>query len=155
VANVHSFTHSFTHFICITSFFYSHFCSRYATLQYYIAHWVGSHPSLVPCDLTEDDFEDWTWNDRTESDFSWGMIPRPTQKSHLYNKLLGNLFKWYTLYNEAPDDDSWAWRSFPDGAQWKAAVARFGNRTVELTLETERKKKTIALATKNTAVASM
>jgi hypothetical protein len=129
---------------------YSHFALAYL---HNIAHWVGSHPSLVPCDLTEDVFDDWTWNDRKESDFSWGMIPRPTQISHQHNKLLGNLFKWYHLYNEAPDNDSWAWRSFPDGAQWKAAVAKFGNRTVEVTLETERKKR-MSLATNNTTVAS-
>jgi hypothetical protein len=129
---------------------YSHFLLAYL---YYVAHWVGSHPSLVPCDLTEDVYDDWIWNDRKESDFSWGMIPRPTQISHQHNKLLGNLFKWYNLYTEAPDNDSWAWRSFPDGAQWKAAVAKFGNRTVEVTLETERKKRMVS-ATKNTTVAS-
>jgi hypothetical protein len=107
----------------------------------------------VPCDLTEDSLDDWWWVNRQESDFSWGMIPRPTQKSHLHNKLLGNLFKWYNLYNEAPGDDSWAWRSFPDGAQWKAAVAQFGNRTVEITLEMERKKALSLAAPKNETVA--
>jgi hypothetical protein len=103
--------------------------------------------------LTEDLYEDWVWIDRKESDLSWGMIPRPTQKSHQRNKLLGNLFKWYNLYNEAPGDDSWAWRSFPDGAQWKAAVAQFGNRTVEITLDQEQKK-SMSLTAKNKTVAS-
>jgi hypothetical protein len=104
--------------------------------------------------MTDKGWDAWVWVDRNESDFSWGMIPRPTQKSHQHNKLLGNLFKWYNLYNEAPGDDSWAWRSFPDGVQWKDAVAQFGNRTIEVTLEKERKRTMVLTANNQTEASS-
>jgi hypothetical protein len=54
--------------------------------------------------------------------------------------LLGNLFKWFTLYNAAPSDDSYAWRVFPDGEQWRQAVKVLGNRTVDIILEKQRKR---------------
>jgi hypothetical protein len=49
--------------------------------------------------------------------------------------LAGNLFKWLALYHEAPDDDSWAWRSFPDGEKWKQAVRIYGNQTVDVLMK--------------------
>jgi hypothetical protein len=54
--------------------------------------------------------------------------------------LLGNIFKWFTLYNAAPSDDSYAWRVFPDGEKWRQAVRLLGNRTVDIVLEKERKR---------------
>jgi hypothetical protein len=54
--------------------------------------------------------------------------------------LLGNIFKWFTLYNAAPSDDSYAWRVFPDGEKWRQAVKVFGNRTVDVILEKEKKR---------------
>jgi hypothetical protein len=53
--------------------------------------------------------------------------------------LLGNIFKWFALYNAAPSDDSYAWRVFPDGEKWRQAVKVLGNRTVDIVLEKERK----------------
>jgi hypothetical protein len=49
--------------------------------------------------------------------------------------LAGNLFKWLTLYHEAPNDDSWAWRSFLDGEKWKRAVKIHGNQTVDVLMK--------------------
>jgi hypothetical protein len=55
--------------------------------------------------------------------------------------LLGNIFKWFTLYNAAPSDDSYAWRVFPDGEKWRQAVKLYGNRTVDIMVEKGRKKR--------------
>lgn len=111
----------------------------YAKDRYTATHWIGSHPSLQPCDLTTEALEAWyVPRANPMGDFSWGMIPRPTQKSVLNNYALGNLFKWYQLYNQGPPDNSWLWRSFPDGQKWKDVNAALGNRTVDDTLRTER-----------------
>lgn len=111
------------------------------TRSFIPTHWVGSHPSLVPCDMSDKGLDYWYQEGpKPESDFGWGMIPRPTQKSYLSNMVLGNLFKMYELYGEGPPDDSWLWRSFPDGQRWKQVHAILGNRTVEETLGTERAK---------------
>jgi hypothetical protein len=87
----------------------------------------------------EKNLDDWRLVDRTPHDLTWNMLPRPRQPPGQYLMLLGNIFKWYALYNAAPSDDSYAWRVFPDGDKWKRAVQMFGNRTVDLMVETARK----------------
>jgi hypothetical protein len=101
--------------------------------------WVGSSPALIPCDLTGDKIlDDWRLVDRTPQDLTFNILPRPGQSPGQYLMLLGNLFKWFTLYNAAPHDNSYAWRVFPDGKKWRKAVKMFGNRTVDVMVETER-----------------
>jgi hypothetical protein len=111
----------------------------HGTGRYGALHWVGSHPSMVPCDLT-DDLAKW-WGK-----FSWSLFPRPSPsrldpiREHQYNYVGGNLFKWFGLYNEGPPDDSWARRWFPDGQKWKHAVARYGNQTVDIVVASKTKR---------------
>jgi hypothetical protein len=119
----------------------------YGTGRYASEQWVGSSPTLIPCDLTGDKaLDDWRLVDRTPHDLTWNMLPRPRQAPGQYLMLLGNLFKWFTLYNAAPSDDSYAWRVSPDGEKWKRAVKLYGNRTVDLMVETERKRQLASLS---------
>jgi hypothetical protein len=119
----------------------SHGAGRYAQ-----EHWIGSHPSLNPCDLTADPLDDWRHQERSPSEFSWSMFPRPAQlndPSTDYDQpplIAGNLFKWFTLYHRAPADDSWVWKWFPYGERYRKAVKLYGNRTfdVMVTQEIER-----------------
>jgi hypothetical protein len=84
--------------------------------------------------------DDWRLVDRTPHDLTWNLLPRPHQSPGQYLLLLGNLFKWFTLYNAAPPDDSYAWRVFPDGEKWRQAVRVYGNRTVDVMVEAEGKR---------------
>jgi len=45
--------------------------------------------------------------------------------------LVGNLLKWYMLYDDAPSASSWVWTFFPDGFLWSSGVAKYGRRVVE------------------------
>ena len=117
-----------------------------ATLGYFqhsMEHWVGSHPSLLPCDMgmvAKKNY--WGNKGRTTSEFEWSMAPRvadsssliPTDKSlrmRDFSLLPGLLSKWYYLYNEIPSGDSWVWSFYPDGKEWKQAIRMYGNRSVE------------------------
>jgi hypothetical protein len=118
--------------------------------RYAPTHWIGSSPLLNPCTLTPEDLKKWFVERNALADFSWSLLPRTDPDVELdsfrkqqYNVIGGNLFKYFTLYNMAPPDDSWAWRWFPDGQKWKEAVAKYGNRTVDVVTasETERLEK--------------
>jgi hypothetical protein len=97
--------------------------------------WIASHPSMEPCDLTGDELRNWTRGARDPADFSLAAFPRPPMFLNTHYMLAGNLFKWLTLYGEAPNDDSWTWRSFPDGKKWQRAVKIYGNRTVDVLMK--------------------
>jgi len=109
-------------------------------------HWIASHPSIQPCDLSKTwDIRPWQTSKLNEADFSWSMIPRhqPTiRNSELryngklrlkeYYLLAGNLFKWFRLYSSAPPASSWIWTWFPDGEKWRDAVQQYGNKAVDM-----------------------
>jgi hypothetical protein len=107
-------------------------------------HWVGSHPDLMPCDVTAGELSDWRRNDHVIPDeFSWSMFPRPNQTNNPANDwdlpplIGGNIFKWYTLYNRAPPDDSWAWKWFPYGEKYRQATKLYGNQTFDIMVTKE------------------
>jgi hypothetical protein len=118
----------------------------YGAGRYSQEHWIGSHPSLQPCDLTSDSLTDWRQRWHNSVEFTWSMFPRPVQTndpSTDWNRqplIAGNLLKWFTLYGHAPADDSWAWRWFPYSEKYKQAAKVYGNRTfdVMVTKEIER-----------------
>jgi hypothetical protein len=87
---------------------------------------------MEPCDLTGETLHNWTQGPRDPADFSNAAFPRPPLILKTRYMLAGNLFKYLTLYHEAPNDDSWSWRSFPDGEKWKQAVKIHGNDTVDV-----------------------
>ena len=111
--------------------------------RYSQEHWIGSHPSLQPCDLTSDPLTSWRQRMRSSVEFSWSMFPRPAQTNDPTTDwdrpplIAGNLFKWFTLYGHAPADDSWVWRWFPYGEKYKQAVKLYGNRTFDVMVTKE------------------
>ena len=114
--------------------------------RYSSEHWVGSHPSVVPCDLSQTyKYLYWVRARRnTTATFEYAMAPRfgieepwfriQKQEFVLKNRvprlreyflLAGFLFKWYSLYGEVPPDDSWIWRWFPDGKEWHSTAVPY------------------------------
>ena len=105
-------------------------------------HFVGTHPKLVPCSSKGGN---WWSNDPPGDlrshvaraggldDAKWFFEEHlgremKTGNKHLteYWFLPGLLWRYHVLYNEMPPSDSWIWRHFPDGENWKAAVEQFG-----------------------------
>jgi len=118
-------------------------------------HWVGSHPSVVPCDLSKNpQLEHWKDTKRNSSEFEWSLGPRHNYSApwsyvgpimHLLEDesnrrrevylLAGNLFKWQQLYNETPSSSSWVYDWYPEGAAWKEAIATYGAGAVDVMTE--------------------
>jgi hypothetical protein len=113
-------------------------------------HWVGSHPAVVPCDVTGGIDLALLWgSQQTRSNFDmapraavdarWFTVSRTNTRSILTNEkdriqeyyfLGGRLFLWLGLYNQVAPESSWVWNWFPDGARWKNTIAG-NNRTME------------------------
>jgi hypothetical protein len=109
--------------------------------------WVGSHPRLVPCDLSARSVSYWVKADRLPAEFKFGMMPRKRNGEWEINKklaektmdaslrvrsfqfLAGSLLKWITLYGEIPTSQ-WVWQTYPDGTMWSNATLLHGNNTV-------------------------
>ena len=124
--------------------------------RYAPEHWIGSHPSLKPCQLSvPPDYFYWEDHDhkihyKSHFDFSvfpdtrpggrlrednefWGVYLNSTLLNNTdlrlrdYSLLGGLLFRWTRLYNNTiPPDDSWLWSWLPDGDFWKRAVQTYG-----------------------------
>ena len=125
--------------------------------RYRLEHWIGSHPSILPCEIhrTDVDLGDMVSGKvNATSDYEWGMGPRREwvvpeiegADDHLksdeaaafkeYYLLAGNLLKWFTLYGSdgVPSIDSWIWKYFPAGNRWKDLVTQYGaNAVFEMT----------------------
>jgi hypothetical protein len=116
--------------------------------EFSMQHWIGSSPSLIPCDMT---FAAgklyWTKTRNTTTEFDWSMAPRassldekqiPSSESlrvREYFLLAGNILKWYTMYNEVPSASSWVWSFFPEGDKWRQAVETYGNQSIDAMVE--------------------
>jgi hypothetical protein len=122
--------------------------STFGFAEFSMEHWVGSSPSLIPCDVaTVTSKLYWTQKRNTTAEFDWSMAPRfsdfyeeqiPSSESirmREYFLLAGNILKWYALYNEAPSASSWVWSFFPDGDKWRQAVETYGNRSIDAMVE--------------------
>ena len=104
---------------------------RYAAEQF-----VGNHPSLIPCSHKGDHGEFWSVD--PPGAFESFMIPAQTLKvvldemmannNHLkeWYLLPGILWRYHIIYNELPSSDSWIWRHYPDGDNWKKAIEEKG-----------------------------
>jgi len=121
--------------------------------RYRLEHWIGSHPSIQPCELHRQNvtFAQMITEDITPAHYEWGMGPRrnevvdefPEARERIkededaqfreYFFLPGNLLKWFTLYGSegVPTQSSWAWKFFPGGDKWKKLVSRYGENAVE------------------------
>jgi hypothetical protein len=117
--------------------------------------WSGSHPSVVPCDLSEvRNIDFWKKEpfsqEMIEANFNFSLAPRATDARgkflHIrrtkrnkltlmireYYLLAGNLFKWIHLYNgEVPARNSWVWDFFPNGDIWWEGYETYGDEVVE------------------------
>jgi hypothetical protein len=121
------------------------------TGRYANEHWILSHPSVEPCDVSlKTNITYWQNSFLDVSEFEWSMYPRSSidaafpyvdRKSlhlllrghdrkpfrvHEYYFLSGNLYRWYALYDMAPPESSWVWRWYPDGKEWASAVQKYG-----------------------------
>lgn len=114
-------------------------------------HWIGSHPSIRPCDVSvEEDYWYWENHDHSVGEFQWSMFPRRAYNaSHefamnvsyldmhdirlrYYDLLPGLLYLWRELYNSTPPESSWIWSWLPDGSLWKEAVELYGLAAVDV-----------------------
>jgi len=118
-------------------------------------HWIGSHPAMVPCDLSiTANMSYWMYGaDRTLQEFDFAMAPRhdmnapwtyfeyvkqfqnvtsnPELLEREWYLLSGLLYKWFLLYNVMPDSSSWVWEWFPNGQGWRQKIEKYGSRALE------------------------
>eukprot|EP00563_Minutocellus_polymorphus_P002553 CAMPEP_0181043448 /NCGR_PEP_ID=MMETSP1070-20121207/12717_1 /TAXON_ID=265543 /ORGANISM="Minutocellus polymorphus, Strain NH13" /LENGTH=307 /DNA_ID=CAMNT_0023121785 /DNA_START=316 /DNA_END=1239 /DNA_ORIENTATION=+ len=125
--------------------------------RYAPEHFIGSHPYIVPCDLSkEPDY--WYWQSdtpHTSIEFEWAMFPRqkkfnlsaavdPKLHAFLLNKsnidkriraytyLAGLIFRHIELYNLTPPLHSWMFDWLPDGPFWRVVLQRYGKSVVNV-----------------------
>ncbi|KAL9185715.1 hypothetical protein ACHAXT_003492 [Thalassiosira profunda] len=117
----------------------------YGLDRYQWEHWVGGHPSLIPCEMHSPakGFWDMVSGKVVPEDYKWGLARRDMvyevpgkPKQWLSNNeqanfrqfyyLAGNMLKWIKLYNAVPSQESWVWDRFPAGQRWKELVAQRG-----------------------------
>lgn len=125
---------------------------RYGLYRYAMEAWIGSHPSIKPCDVSKTKhLMFWLDEDQdTEDEFEFAMAPRQPdapfdldeamEKKVLANKelrmkeyylLAGKIVRWYTLYGSVPSHSSWVWQWFPDGEEWRKGTELYGKNVVE------------------------
>ncbi len=86
------------------------------TGRYAAEHWVHSHPSVRPCDLSTSNFT-WNYNGVPEGDFEMQLEPAPRFELSRYEKknvcpkprLFRILSEYRDLYNETPTASWWGW----------------------------------------------
>jgi hypothetical protein len=123
---------------------------HYTGRERYVAeHWLGSHPDLLPCDVSKSANKDyWLEENRSFQEFQVAVAPRhdihanwvwysyiannATLADSLERKrdfflLRGMVFRWLVLYDKIPEWNSWVWTWFPDGELWKEAISTRGS----------------------------
>lgn len=114
--------------------------------------WIGSHPSLRPCDLSDrTSIRPWLLAEnpsaaQEQPRFMLSSAPRypmldprwqgtghfdevlrhATLRWRDVHLLPGMLYRWLATYGELPGDGSWVWSHYPDGKAWKRGVALRG-----------------------------
>lgn len=112
--------------------------------RYEAEHWIGSHPDIRPCDVSQSASLDyWLESDRDYQEFLVSPAPRhnltaewkwhqyashpeiltnSTQRKRDFFLLRGILYRYFALYRVLPKENSWIWNWFPDGDYWRRAV---------------------------------
>lgn len=117
--------------------------------RYEAEHWLGSHPSIRPCDVSKPaNFDYWLDDDRDFHEFEVRTAPRHNisadwkwyqyashpevltedtedhaqQRRRDFFLLRGLLYRSIALYGVLPDTSSWVWDWFPDGTAWLEAT---------------------------------
>lgn len=93
------------------------------TGRYASEHWVHSHPSVMPCDLSTDRLFNWSYENVPDEDFEIDLQPSPRFKMEVYRKekicgklgtsLKYRLDEYNALYSENVTDSWWGWKFFP------------------------------------------
>jgi hypothetical protein len=116
--------------------------------EFAMEHWIGSHPDVRPCDLTGQEADYWTREERAPTQFSWATAPRQAYVPNLdypwradwavelrnnskylrleYYFMTGLFYRWRELYQRFPSSDSWVYRWFPEGPIFEEAVRNYG-----------------------------
>lgn len=107
---------------------------RFAAEQF-----VTTHPTLIPCSFTKpEDAINAFWIENPKGAFENHVIhgenPVNLQQDMLANNnhlkewflLPGILWRYHVLYGELPPEDSWIWRHYPDGENWKQLIQQVG-----------------------------
>uniref|UniRef100_A0A7S2A067 Uncharacterized protein n=1 Tax=Ditylum brightwellii TaxID=49249 RepID=A0A7S2A067_9STRA len=94
------------------------------TGRYAAEHWIHSHPSNMPCDLSSDDYT-WNYDGVPTSDFEMKLEPAPQFEMKKYEKptngcgpIQGTMIKprlkeYESLYpNETVPESWWGWKFF-------------------------------------------
>ncbi|GKY98768.1 hypothetical protein MPSEU_000833000 [Mayamaea pseudoterrestris] len=120
---------------------------------YAMEHWVGSHPSLIPCDLSPfpsemrqhkrhadassfniRDASKWRNNKTVDFQIDSEQLSKVLKSDQLrireYTFLAGNIIKWQLLYGTLPSTNSWVFDAFPDGERWRDGIMRVGGREI-------------------------
>ena len=110
-------------------------------------HWVGSHPSLNPCDLCPKNSLEYCikrFSRGKNPAFEFSLAPRHSIYDDWFQRddimfreevafakaarmrerflLAGLLASWLVMYNDIPDESSWIWEWYPDGQDWRQSV---------------------------------
>ena len=119
--------------------------------RYAMETWIGSHPFIQPCDLSNSlTVTYWlnAYRKKFLSKFNFSLFwtrrtfdemlqnARPPYNLHDLNSIpyrmlnscfLGSMImKWNYFYGEQPPSDSWMWSYYPDGATWKEGMKLHG-----------------------------
>lgn len=112
-----------------------------------IAQWIGSHPSLLPCDVTDQSPEYWGGANHHSRELRLRRFPtehdqlaratietseNASSRMRDWRYLAGNLLRWHALYGQSPGPESYVWKSFPDSSFWWNASTSLGNKTATL-----------------------
>jgi hypothetical protein len=86
-------------------------------------HWVHSHPSVMPCDLSADEEFIWNYENIPLANFSKQMSMAPRFPLHMYEKTWmctngmtsqERITEYVHLYDEMPSETWWGWRLYND-----------------------------------------
>ncbi|GFH53888.1 hypothetical protein CTEN210_10364 [Chaetoceros tenuissimus] len=88
--------------------------------RYASEHWVQSHPSIMPCDLSTDKNFTWGYANVPEADFEIDLRPAPRFDYEIYEKLRTcpshtlhhRLNEYQFLYKENPSLSWWGWKFY-------------------------------------------
>ncbi len=106
---------------------------RFASEQF-----ATNHPSFVPCSFKKPFVPDTIWSANPPGDFFKDYViqvedPRTLEEmkdesNHLkeWYLLPGILWRHYKIYNEIPPLDSWYWKHYPDGENWRTTIRILG-----------------------------
>jgi hypothetical protein len=133
--------------------------------RYASEHWLGTHPDLVPCDVSSTivlkhwqkekernylhEFvwnmaprqpilnAPWDWHNYCDKTFNITIATANDNRFQQYFLLRGAIYRWTTFYQQIASRSSWVWTWFPDGSRWYNAVQRYGLNVLQEVIQTD------------------